>query len=320
MPDISTTYLDQPLNNVSIGYANSDFFGEKLLPIVSADKQSGRYWVYGKERFRRYETARRAGSMSNEIAAWSLSNQAFLCADRSLKDKITDEDRANNSLGADLEVNTTENLTDSILLDLEMRAMELILGTSVPAAATLVPSSSLASTTQWSDFINSDPVAAVEAQRLVIGQAVSKYPNTFAVATPVHIMLRQHPRIIDRFKYTSLPQGFLSNDQLASVFDVKNYWVLDAKYDSAQEGQSPSLNYIWGKNAMLAVIDPEPQPRSVTLGFTFRWLFGAPDLGGTLTKRYRREEITADVIEIHRYDDLQLAVPSAAFLWKTAVA
>ena len=73
MSDISLQYLDQPLTNVSLGYQNADFYAERLLPLLPVQKQSGRYWVFGKEKFQRYETIRRAGDEARQIAAWSLS-------------------------------------------------------------------------------------------------------------------------------------------------------------------------------------------------------------------------------------------------------
>ena len=77
---------------------------------------------------------------------------------------------------------------------------------------------------------------------------------------------------------------------------------------------------MWVKNALLAFIPPEPSRRIPALGYTFRWLFGAPDLGGTLTKRYRVESKTADVIEVHRYDDLEIVAPGAGYTIINAVA
>jgi hypothetical protein len=47
MADISLQYLDQPLNTVSVGYKNDDYFGERLFPVTPVKKQSGRYWVFG---------------------------------------------------------------------------------------------------------------------------------------------------------------------------------------------------------------------------------------------------------------------------------
>ena len=71
---------------------------------------------------------------------------------------------------------------------------------------------------------------------------------------------------------------------------------------------------------MLAYVVQEPRRRDVTLGYIFRWLFGAPDLGGTLTKRYRVEAKSADVVEVHRYDDVQLIASQAGFVFLSATA
>ncbi|MGH9449828.1 MAG: hypothetical protein ACRD11_04725 [Terriglobia bacterium] len=312
MADISLQYLDQPLNNVSVGYTNDDYFAEKLLPPVPVKQRSGRYWIFGKEKFHRYETIREPKAESREIAPWSLSNSPYFCNDHSLKDSISDEERA-GSEDADLEITTVQNLTDAILLDLEIRVMNMILG---PGSA--IPNSTLAGTSQWSDYINSDPIAAVEAQKTVIKQAIAKTPNTLAVSYPVYSVLRQHPRIIDRFKYTQV--GILQADHLKSVFDVDNFWVMGAEYDTATEGQAPNLQFVWGKTALLAYVPPSPQRLQPALGYTFRWLFGAPDLGGTLTKRYRVESKTADVIEVHRYDDIQLVAAQSGFAFLSASA
>jgi hypothetical protein len=317
MADISLQYLDQPLNNVSIAYQNDDFFGEKLFPVVPVRERSGRYWVFAKEKFRLYETIRAPKSEAREIAPWTLSNNAYYCDDHSLKDTISDEERA-ASQDTDLEINTVENLTDAILLDLENRIKNLILAN----AGGLAFNVTLGSGTIWSDYVNSDPVAAVEQQKTLIKQQIARTPNTFAVSYPVYAALRQHPKIIDRFKYTQV--GILSPDNLKSVFDVDNFWVLGAEYDTANEGQSPSLNFVWqnatGQNlALLAYIDPKgPGRRTIMPGMTFRWTFGAPDLQGVLTKRYRVEAKQADVIEVHRYDDVELTVPQAIGLWQNA--
>jgi hypothetical protein len=310
MADISLQYLDQPLNNVSVGYQNDDYFAERLFPVVPVKKQSGRYWVFGKEKFRQYETIRHAGAEAREIAPWSLSNNAYFCDDHSLKDKISDEERANSD-ATDVEINTTENLTDAILLDLEIRVANLVLSGAVP-------NTTLSGTSQWSDYVNSDPVSAVEAQKTALKKAIARTPNTLAVSYPVFATLRQHPKIIDRFKYTEV--GVLDQESLKTVFGVDNFWVLGAEYDTSTEGQASALDFVWGKNAVLAYVVPEPRRRELTLGYTFRWLFGAPELSGTLTKRYRVEAKSADVIEVHRYDDIQIVAPQAGFVFLGATS
>jgi len=39
-----------------------------------------------------------------------------------------------------------------------------------------------------------------------------------------------------------------------------------------------------------------------------------------LTKRYRLEAKSADVVEVHRYDDIQLVAPPAGFVFLSATA
>ena len=324
-------YMDPALTQVSIGYKNRTFYSEALAPPIPVDKPTGRIWLFGKEKFRLYETARAPKADAREIASWSLGQIPFMTSDHGLKDAIDDATAATADPGVDWDINTTENLTQAIVLRQEMDLFNAIINDTGPSApASAVPSSALSGTTLWSDYTNSDPINAIETQRKAIVKAVGAKPNTLAVGYEVHVTLRQHPKIIDRFKYTQLPQGYPSEQQLASVFEVDNYWVLDALYDTAAEGVAPSPSFIWGKNAILAVVPPAPQKREVALCYTPWWTFarsekGAlrPDLGanqGTIVRRYRVESKRLDVLEIDKWYQQVFADVNAGYVWKTAVA
>src|SRR5205807_9214537 len=157
MPEITLQYMDQPHNKVRDDYDSDEYYAARLFPIAPVMKQSGLYSVYGKEKFRQYETIRHAGAEAREVAPWTLSNSAYFCDDHSLKDKISDEERANSD-GVDLEINTTENLTNAVLLDHEIRVANLVLGGAVS-------NTTLSGTSQWSDYVNSDPISPVAAQK-----------------------------------------------------------------------------------------------------------------------------------------------------------
>ncbi len=58
----------------------------------------------------------------------------------------------------------------------------------------------------------------------------------------------------------------------------------------------------------------------ITPGTTFRWLYGVPDNGGMLVKRYRVEERSGDMIEYQTYYCVKLVVPGAMYAFKNAVA
>ncbi len=316
MSEVSTAHLDQFLTNYSIVYRNQAFVGGRLFPDFPVTKQNNRYPIFGFERFKAYQTERAPGSEANELPAWRMSNDEYYCDGKAQKQLIADELRAQWELSAGAEVFTTETLADIIDKQREITIFNLIMNSAVIPKGDL----SVAPNVQWSDFQNSDPVAAITAQRSSILLACTKEPNTLLVGYQVWLQLIQHPIILDRFKSTALPLGYPTEQQLAGLFNVDNFIVAKSLYDTTQQGIASVLNYIWGKNVILAYVPPAQGQMMVTLGTTFRWLYGVPQNGGMLVKRYRVEERSGDMIEYQTYYCCKLTVPGAAYVFKSAVA
>ncbi len=243
-----------------------------------------------------------------------MSNDEYYCDGKAQKQLIPDELRAKWDFSTGPEVFTTETLADIIDKQREIQIYNLIMNSAT------VPSTTLAGTGQWSDFQNSDPVAAITAQRSTILLSCTKEPNTLLVGYPVWLQLIQHPIILDRFKNHALPLGYPTDQQLAGLFNVDNFVVAKALYDTSQQGIAHNLNYIWGKNAILAYVPPGQGQLMITPGTTFRWLYGVPHNGGMLVKRYRVEERSGDMIEYQTYYCVKLVVPGAMYVFKSAVA
>jgi hypothetical protein len=314
MSEVSTAHLDQFLTNYSIVYRNQEFVGGRLFSDFPVSKQNGRYPIFGFERFKAYQTERAPGSEANEMPGWRMSNDEYYCDGKAQKQLIADELRAQWDLGVGPEVYTTETLADIIDKQREIAIFNLIMN------AGAIPSTTLSGTGQWSDFQNSDPIAAITSARPVILLGSTKEPNTLLLGYQVWLQLIQHPIIIDRFKSTALPLGYPSEQQLAGLFNVDNLIIARALYDTTQQGIATSLSYIWGKNAILAYVPPAQGQMMITLGTTFRWLYGVPQNGGMLVKRYRVEERSGDMIEYQTYYAEKLVVPGAAYVFKSAVA
>jgi hypothetical protein len=166
--------------------------------------------------------------------------------------------------------------------------------------------------------VNSDPVVALEQQKSTIFKNIAKVPNTLLVGYPVYLSLRSHPKILDRFKYTQT--AVLQPDHLKTAFDVENFWVAGALKDTASQGQAAALDFIWGKNAVLAYVPPQPGRRVLSLGLSFVWMYDGGANQGFLVKRYREEKRTADIIEVQIYYDPKIVVANSAYSWINAVA
>ena len=312
MPDISTVHLDQFLTNVSIAYQNATFYGRQLFPVVPVSRQTNRYPIFGKERFKLYDDSRRPGAEAIERPSWRLSNDVYFCDGHAQKEAIPDELKANSDV-PDIEIQTTEDLTDAIWLRHEKAVFDNVFG-----AGSTVPATTLSGTSQWSDYVNSDPVVAVEQQKTAIYKAIAKVPNTLLVGYPAYLSLRSHPKILDRFKYSQT--AVLQPDHLKSAFDLDNFWVAGALKDTANLGQPSALDFVWGKNAVLAYVPPQPGRRTIALGLTFMWLYDGGSNQGFLVKRYREEKRTADIIETQVYYDPKVVVAVSAYAWINATA
>jgi hypothetical protein len=311
MPDISMVHVDQALTEVSIAYRNAQFVADALFPVVPVSKQSNKYFIYSKDNFRMLDDSRRPGSRANEID-WTLSTDTYFCEGHALAQALPDELRANADQAIDVDVDTTEMLTDLLYLQ---REVLVAAKATDPSVVTL--NAALAGNDQWSDYTNSDPIQAVEDQKGNIQKQLGQLPNSLLVSYPVFKALRNHPAIIDRFKYSQV--GVVQPDHLKSVFNVDNFFVGSAIKNTAPEGAADALDYIWGNSALLFYKPPVAGRRQVSLGYQFTWLFGA-NTNGFLVKRYRDEGRTADVVEVQLYYDAKIVAPGAAFLWTSAVA
>jgi hypothetical protein len=304
-------HVDQALTEVSIAYRNAQFVADQIFPRIPVTKQSNKYFIYSKDSFRILDDARRPGARANEID-WTLSTDTYFCEGHALAQAIPDELRANADQAIDVDVDTTETLTDLLYLQ-----REIVVAAKATEPTVVTQNSTLSGTSQWSDFTNSDPIKAVEDQKTTIQKQVGQVPNSLLVSYPVFLALRNHPKIIERFKYAQV--GIIQPDHLKSAFNVDSFLIGAAVKNTANEAAAEALDYVWGKNAILFCKPAAPGRRTVSLGYQFTWLFGA-NTDGFLVKRYRDESRTADIVEVQLYYDAKVVAANAAYLWLSAVA
>jgi len=160
---------------------------------------------------------------------------------------------------------STMMLTALIQLDRERRVANLIFNAATYAAGM---SEALAGVTQWSDTVNSDPVAK-------IGDSIDKplvRPNTLVLGRAVWTALRRHPKIVQAVNNTNQGAGMVSRQAVADLFELQQVLVGESFVNGARKGQAASMGRVWGKSAALLYVDPNAatidQP---TFGFTANW-------------------------------------------------
>jgi len=260
MPGPENVHKDQILTNISVQYRNADYVGTELMPIVPVKKKSDIYYIYDSkaDRFRIPKTLR-APKTESRTVDWKVTEDGYNCDEHALNDLIDDIERDNADKPLNLEIDTVEFLTDILQLGLEMRIKD-ILEASLSANAPGI---------KWDVYTDgSNPIGDIETGKDTIHKVIFKEPNVLLLGKAVYDKLKHHPTILDRIKYVQ--KGVVTPDLMASVFEVEKVIVGKAGYNTAKEGKPESLSYLWGKNAILAYVEPRPGIKKFSLGYTFQ--------------------------------------------------
>jgi len=260
MPEPENVHIDQVLTNISIMYRNAAYVGTQIMPVVPVKKRSDIYYVYDSkaDRFRIPKTLRAPKSDSRTVD-WKVTEDGYKCDEHALNDLIDDIERDNADKPLNLEVDTVEFLTDILQLGLEMRIKDML-------EANL---SANAPSIKWDVYTNgSDPIADIEAGKSAIHAVIFREPNVLLLGKAVYDKLKHHPKILELIKYSQ--KGVLTSELMASLFGVEKVIVGEAGYNTAKEGKAAVLSYLWGKNAILAYVEPRPGIKKFSLGYTFQ--------------------------------------------------
>lgn len=298
------------LTNVALAYKNEAYIADKIFKPFKVAKQSAKHFVYDKGRFRIIDTLRAKGANSNEITLKLTTGSTYFCDDHALKQFVANDDVDNSPVPGAPYIDAAENVVDELLVGKEKALADYMANT-----ANLTQNTTLTTTDQWSDFTNSDPFDDIATAKETVHGSIMQKPNTLVLGKQVYDKLVRHPDLLDRVKWSA--KGVLTIDLLKSLFDVENVLVGECGYNSAAEGQTDSMSYIWGKNAWLCYISPKSSGKFVTFGLNYEWK------KMKVTKLKGSDEEDREGIYVragNMYYDQQPVTVLAAYLIKNAIA
>jgi hypothetical protein len=315
-----SVHVDLVLTQISVGWPNNGLVGETLFPSVGVNKQSGKYYIFGHEAWLPEAGDYRApGTVANEVPGLALSTDTFYAQEHSLQIPVTDEERetVDNPLSPDRD--GTELVTSKIMLGRE-RKMQTLATTAANYASS--NTLTLSGTSQWSDYTNSDPIAAVRSAIRTIHSQLFMEPNTMVLPYYVYSILQDHPKLTARIQYAQ--KAILTADLIAELFGIQNVVIPGVGIGSGNPGQNMTIGYLWGKDVVLAWVPPRPGLKIPAFGYEFTWGYN----GATpqVADRWREDPRKSDLIRVSRRYDLKLVGVNSSsqsisgFLWKNAVA
>jgi hypothetical protein len=270
---------------------------DEVFPRKKVAKESDKYPIYGRQDQRVYSTLRANGAAANQINAFAIDSIAtYSCDEHALVDIVTQRDKDNADAPIDVEFDTTEGLTNAILVGRERRAA--VLATTYANFATSGNRIQLSGTQQFNNAgytasLTGTPANAIERRVSVGKEAIRAFtgvqPNTIVIPAAVAEIVKQDSLIRDLIKWTQ--NSLLVNGDLPQTLWNMKVLVPGAIYDSANMGASFSGADIWGKNIFMFYRSPNVSPRSMSFGLTF-------EQRGRQVKKWVDNDVNGDKIEV----------------------
>ena len=279
----SAVHIDQPLTNLTLAYVQeqSNFIADKVFPTVGVNRQSDKYYIYDRAGMNR-GGERKALAPRTEVKriGMSVSNDSYYADVFGLGMDFDDQTLANEDAALEIRAAGAQTLVNNLLIDREVDFANTFFSAGVWG-------SQATPANLWSDYTNSTPIADVtNARRTMQLKSGGFKPNTMVVGKEVRDILVNHPDILARLNggATVSNTALITNAKLAEIFEVENFYVMEAVQNTSAEGIAESNAFIGGKHALLVHTPSSAGLMTPAAGLTFAWnnLQGVQNLGVTV--------------------------------------
>jgi len=310
-PTRSMIHVNKPLTNVSVAYLQdaTNFIADKIFPVVPVVKQSDLYFTYDKGDLLRTESKTRGAGSESAGRGYKVANTPYFTHVHAIHQDVADQDRENADVPLNLDIDATEILTQDILMRREIDWFSAYYKTGVWTNPDFTP------TTLW-DAVNSVPIDDVISQVEVIISTTGMSPRDMdlTISPDVWTVLRNHPQVMDRIKYTQ--RGIATEDLFAALCGIRQVYVGRGVTNTAVEGAPPVVGYIaTPKDCLLSYSPKAPSLKKPAAGYTFTWsAYAAAGFKTAVVKKFRMEPLESDRIEVQlAYDMKPVALDAAVF-------
>ena len=252
------TYVNPLLTNVYITYGgDQNFVAEQIFKPLSVPKETGTYFTRDKENLRAPADARRGMYARANRVTNTLSPTNYTLEEKSLEHWIPERIMKQYADPFDAKKNGVQLITDKLKLDQEIDARNSLqagAGTSIDASA------------GWANAAT-DIQAQVSTASTAIQKATGKKANTVVLSKDAVDAILKNTAFRTAVQYTSFPSPEELRGKIASWLDVENVIIADAVNNTAKEGQTDVLDYIWTDVAYVLYVNPNPAIDSTTAGY-----------------------------------------------------
>ena len=313
----SAVHVDQPLTNLTLAYAQSqeNFIADKVFPTVGVQKQSDKYYLYDRANMNRTGDVEKLAPRTevNRIGM-TISNSSYFADVYGLGMDFDEQTLANEDAALEIRSAGAETLAMRLMIHREEQFAtnffsDNIWGTNYDGAGATAGTNFL----YWDDAAAKPIQNVTDLRRVMQLKSGGFKPNTMVVGKEVRDALVNNADILARLNggATVTNTALVTNAKLAEIFEVENFYVMEAVKNSSVEGVAESNAFIGGKHAMLCYTPSSAGLMSPAAGLTFAWnnLEGVNNLGITVESfsddALKRQQI-AEMIQVKMSYDMKI--------------
>lgn len=320
----SAVHIDQPLTNLTIAYVQDQnaFIADKVFPVVGVERQSDKYYIYDRDNMNRTGDVQALAPRTevNRIGM-SLSTSSFYADVYGLGMDFDEQTLANEDAALDIRAAGAQTLVNRLLIHREEQFATNFFSAGIWGTDSTP-------TNLWSDYTNSTPIKDVtNARRTMQLKSGGFKPNTMVVGKEVRDQLINHPDILARLNggATTSNTALITDAKLAEIFEVENFYVMEAVKNTSVEGVAESNAFIGGKHALLVHGPKSGGLMTPAAGLTFAWnnVPAANNLGISVESysddALKRMQV-AEHIQVKMAYDMKVTGADLGYLFEAVVA
>lgn len=304
--------VDKLLTGVSQAYMPTGFIADQVLPTLKSTSQSGKVTKFGNQHLRVVNSIMGGRAGARRIDTRQFASDQFYVEPHGLEDVIAPEEYGNVQGVFDIEQVVTMQLTTALQM-----GKEVMLANTLRSTSNLTQNQTLSGTSQFNDYVNSNPVAIFAAAKNAIRAGSGAMADTAIMDYQVADTLRYHPSFVRALGYADNRAGQLTNDELAKVMNVRRVLIADVFYNSSSEGQADALTSVWGKDIIFCAAPNDPAQLQKTLGY---WVGLTGEAPRAVYKQPVVNPPNATSIIVKDNYDLILTDLTCGYLIKNAIA
>lgn len=321
MPEPTDLQFQPGLSNVAIQYSNPEYIADLVVPPTPVTKKKDKFKKYDKdERFTIPSTLVGPKSIPNEVE-WSVSEDSFECVDYGLEEFVSTEDIDNADAPIQPMSDTTEFVTNLVLLDKEKQVADAVFNANNYGANNQTDIAGGWAT--LSDDVLTDLEVGIDACFMP--------PNVLALGIETWRKVARNEKILAAVKGTLAPQSIKSpggvampavnQAELAAYLGLDAVLVGRARINTAKKGQTASYSRVWdgtnsgkGGAALLRVM-PNPTRKEVVSFANFNW-----KQRQTFTRETARGAFGGKMVRVVESRVLKVVSTDVGYLFKDCLA